>query len=331
MVHATADWVPFNDISGWTGAVVNRDMDGVRIYEATIWDDGLSVHLYALPNDYNQLYGDMQGYSTTQKVAYREQYCIMKFTGMPSDISARGSFLVDAFTEFAALLAERHPNATHNLVFTGHGGLVQGGEFFGLNMNYEQAGTFLGNWKSLLGRKLGFIDFGGPCMKGSFHALEAFSPYVDYYIASDLASGCTTWDVWDDSAWEEYYQVEILYNYHNILSSHGSMRDALIARVDLSRLRYEYNRSHVIRDKIMQSTYLYSTSVFAQHRDEIAAFMGTHGDPNAMLDVLATMKANGASQALIDAYNSIIIHGVDTKDFFTWPEDWNGMLWWGEF
>ncbi|MFO7636534.1 MAG: hypothetical protein R6W96_04420 [Clostridia bacterium] len=324
--------MPFNDISGWTGDVLNKDKDGVRIYEVAIWDDGLAVHMYALPNDYNPLYGGMEGYSTTQKVAYREQYCIKKFTGMPSDILARGPFLINAFTEFARVLVQRHPNATHNLVFTGHGGLVQGGEIFGVNMNYAQAETFLGNWKSLLGRKLGFIDFGMPCMKGSFHALEAFHQYTDYYIASDLAAGCTTWDDWDDEkTWAEYYEVQILSNYHAILSSHGSMQNALIARVNLSRLRYVYTRPHAIREKHKQSTYLYSSSAFALHKDAIASFMNANGDKDIILDVLSVMKAKGASQSLIDAYHSIIIHGVDTKDFFTWSEEWNGMLWWSAF
>jgi|GEM_PF-2632589 len=39
------------------------------------------------------------------------------------------------------------------------------------------------------------------------------------------------------------------------------------------------------------------------------------------------MQRNGASAALLRALDEIIIHGVDTKSFFAWPQQWNGLLW----
>jgi hypothetical protein len=325
VVHVTKDWMLFNDISGWTGAILNKEEQGVKFYEATIWDDGLSVHLYALPNDYNPLYGDLENYSTAKKVEYRESFCIKKFSGMPFNISDRGPFLINVFTEFAKTLIEKHPNASHNLIFTGHGGLVPGGELFGLNLNYTQANTFLSNWHSMLGRKLGFIDMGGPCKKGSFHALEAFHEHTNYYIASDLDSGCSNFDNW---TMEVYNRSDTLYNYPRLLSSYNNMRDALIARVNLTRLRYEDSTKHINADKIMQSCYLYSCSEFSKYKDDISSFIQSQEfeDGEYMVDILKVMKDNEATQELMNSYKSTILHGVDTKDFFTWPQEWNGML-----
>ena len=329
VVHVTEDWSPFTDITGWTGSVINKEMHGVKFYEVAIWDDGLSVNLYALPNDYDMFYGEHENLSTSEKVAYRESFCLKKFSGMPSDISQRGPFLVNAFTEFAKILAGRHPNASHNLMFTGHGGLVPGGEIFGLNLDHSQANTFLGNWHSILGRKLGFIDFGGPCMKGSFHDLEAFYEHVDYYIASDLAVGCTNYD---EFSMEIYNRSDPHYNYPDILSSNMVMKDAMIARVDLHRLRYEDSIKYATDNKVMQSMYLYSCSEFGEYKDAISSFMEAQSfEGNYMVDVLSVMQNNGAGTELIEHYNSIVIHGVDTKDFFTWPEEWNGMLWVPDF
>jgi hypothetical protein len=338
-VLVTPDWIPFNDITGWTAAVEIKEAQGVKFYEATIWEETSSIHLYALPNDYDQFYGLHEHLSTEKKVAYRESFCIKKFSGMPAKLSERGPFVLNAFTEFARILVDRHPTASHNLMFTGHGGLIPGGELFCLHLNHSEANTLVGRWHSMLGRKLGFVDMGGPCSKGSFHDLEAYYEHADYYIASDLSTGCTTWDVW---TMELYNRSDVFYNYPRLLSSHNTMKDALIARVNLTRLRYEDTKPHATRDQIMQSCYLYSSSAFGKHKNDIAAFLKAQdfsdyparftveteeGTLCVFVDVLGAMKSYGASQGLLDAYKSIIIHGVDTRDFFTWQGEWNGMLW----
>jgi hypothetical protein len=326
VVYVTTDWSPFTDISGWPGNVPIKESQGVKFYEATIWDDTLSIHLYALPNDYNQLYGDHENLSTAEKVAYRESYLVKKFSGMPTKNSERGPFVLNAFTEFARILVEKHPDASHNLIFNGHGGA--GGELFTLHLNHSEANRFLGNWHSMLGRKLGFIDMGGPCNKGSFYDLLAFYEHADYYIASDLDVCGYLPDDPDDPA-AEYNRTHKEYNYPRILSSHKNLRDALIERVNLRRRKYELARNNITGERAMQSMYLYSCSAFGRHKDAISSFMKSQDmeGEGYFVDIRSTMIKKGAAPELLKAFDSIIIHGVDTKDFFRWPEEKNGMIW----
>ena len=115
-IHVTADWNLFTEMhGGWPAAIPNKDTLGVKFYEAAIWDDGLSIHFYAFPNDFDASYGSMENLPMQERVAYRESFCVMKIPGMPAEQSERGQFVLDAFTKFAKLLVERHPDASHNL------------------------------------------------------------------------------------------------------------------------------------------------------------------------------------------------------------------------
>ncbi len=314
------------EVAGWPHAVQNKESQGVKFYEAAIWEDTMAIHLYEFPADYDFHYGELEGLPTQEKVAYRESFAIKTITGMPQEHAKRGPFVLSAFTELAKTLVERHPKATHNLVYSGHGG--PGGELFENHLNHTEATEFLRRWHDMLGRRLGFVDMGTVCMKGSFQDLEAFYEHADYYIASDLNVGCTQFD--DSFSEEIYNRSETLCQYPRILSSFDNMEEALIERMNLHRLRYEDSVKYATENKVMQSQYLYSFSAFGKHKDAISDFMQSQDyDPHqvAMVDIKTALQENGAGAELLAAFDSIMIHGVDTKDFFTWPEEYNGMSW----
>jgi hypothetical protein len=326
VVYVTKEWNLFLEVAGWPHAVQNKESQGVKFYEAAIWEDTMAIHLYAFPGDYDFMYGEHEGLSTEEKVAYRESFAIKTISDMPQEHEERGPFVLNAFTEFAKILVERHPDATHNLVYSGHGG--PGGELFENHLDPTEAAEFLGSWHDMLGHKLGFVDMGTVCMKGSFQDLEAFHEHTDYYIASDLNVGCTQFD--DSFSIEIYNKSDTLYQYPRILSSFDNMEEALIERVNLHRLRYEDSINYATENEVMQSQYLYSCSAFGQHKDVIAAFMQSQNyDPHqvALVDIKTALEENGSGAELLAAFDSIIIHGVDTKDFFTWPQEFNGMTW----
>ena len=177
----------------------------------------------------------------------------------------------------------------------------------------------------MLGRKLGFIDMGTLCSKGSFQDLENFYEHTDYYIASDL-NVCGA--VPDDET-KDFYTTDWLYHYPRLLSSYANMEDALIARIDMRRLQLEDGRIARTANKDMQSMYLYSCSEFGLYKDAIASFMKAQDSEGwgTVVDIKKIMEDNGAGPELLGALEKITIHGVDTRDFFTWPEDWNGMSW----
>ena len=324
VVYVPVEWMEFTDITGWTSAAPIKEFQGVKIYDAAIWNDGLAVHLYALPNDYNPHYGEMEGLLPEARAAYRESYAVKAIPGMPAIKDDRGPFILSAFTDIAEELVERHPYASHNLIYSGHG--IFGGELFELHLDHVEAKQFLSNWHISLGRKLGFIDMGTVCLKGSFYDLEAFYEHTDYYIATDQLAGCSTFN--DDA---DYYDSDVDYNFPRILSSHDNMEDALIERVNLTRTRYENSSISIIQNQLMQSCYLYSSSKFGLYKNDISSFMKSLVLHDYVVDIRSSLVANGAAQSLINNYDSIIIHSVNTKDFFTWTEDWNGMIWLRDF
>lgn len=313
--YVTKEWIEFDSElgGGWTCAIVNKELHGVKFYEAAIWEDTMSIHLYAFPQDYVETQGP---------VAYRESFVIAKFDNMPDKRSGRGEFVLDVFSEFAQILVERHPDATHNLIYTGHGGP---GEFFDVHLRPAEMTTLLSNWHSALGRKLGFVDMGGPCNKGSFHDLEAIHEHAEYYIASDLSVGCFTYDDWDSV---DYDSLEALYQYPRILSSHEKLENALIERVNVYRDRYNAGKNNITNNQVMQSHYLYSCSEFAKHKTAITEFMESLSfNPYVGRADIRHEIARAGRKDLLEAFESIIVYGVDTRQYFTWPEENNGLFW----
>ncbi len=168
VVRVTPDWMPFASASGWTRAVPLRESEILKFYEVAIWDETSSVHLYELPNDYeahdeaHDEVWDGQSYVRVpdeERIAYREQFLISKYTDMPqASTDERSAFLKSAFMDIASYLVSRHPNSDHHLEYYGHGG--PGGALFEVQLKYDHAHEFLNFWSQSLGKPLGVIDMG---------------------------------------------------------------------------------------------------------------------------------------------------------------------------
>ena len=100
VVRVTPDWMPFTSIGGWTQAVPLKESEILRYYEVAIWDETSSVHLYELPNDYDWAWGrgSQVPAPEEERIAYREQFLISKYTDMPQPYTdERSAFLKSAF------------------------------------------------------------------------------------------------------------------------------------------------------------------------------------------------------------------------------------------
>lgn len=128
------------------------------------------------------------------------------------------------------------------------------------------------------------------------------SKVVKYYEAA----------IWDENQSVNLYEFP---NDYNVFYGNG--------------LSYEDSRKSIVDSKAMRTTNLYSCENFGKYKDEISAFMKSQDlDPaKPYQDIKTVMLEKGASEELIQHFDSIIIHTVNTKDFFKWPEEWNGMLW----
>ncbi|MXX98184.1 MAG: hypothetical protein F4065_06740 [Rhodothermaceae bacterium] len=168
VVRVTTDWMPYASTGGWTSAAERKESNALKFYEVAIWEEISTVHLYAFPNEYDPLYGLAGDVSDEQKIAYREQFRLRQYTGLPElgYPSERSEFLKSAFMDIASLLSSEHPDSDHHLMYSGHG--APGGNLFAGSMHGNDAAEFLDHWTKSIGQPLGVIDMGGPCNKGSF-------------------------------------------------------------------------------------------------------------------------------------------------------------------
>ena len=323
VVQVTEDWVPFSVAGGWTQAVLQKESDVLRYYEAAIWEETDSVHLYAFPNDYDGLFGlRREDVPDADVIAYREQYAISVHSDMPEMWGDRRSdFLRIAFEDFVSRLVELHPEADHHLMYSGHGG--PGGNLFAGQLKHDDAGAFLATWTRLLGKPLGVIDMGGPCNKGAYEDLANFCRHASYYVASDLPNGGYTLDDWTS---EKHHETQPETQYHRLLASNDTLEEALIERVELRRKRYEYSMNNQIRDQVEQANYVYSCARFNDFYEAFELFVDVTTIQAPSHDLYQLMLDYRAPPALLDRFRDVFVHGVDNRDFFEWKVTANGML-----
>ena len=322
VVQVTEDWVPFSVAGGWTQAVIQKESDVLRYYEAAIWEETDSVHLYAFPNDYDGLFGWDEDLPDADVIAYREQYAISVHSDMPEMWSDRRSdFLRIAFEDFVSRLVELHPEADHHLMYSGHGG--PGGALFAGQLKHDDADAFLATWTRLLGKPLGVIDMGGPCNKGGYEDLANFCRHASYYVASDLPNGGYTLDDW---TLEKHDETDPDTQYHRLLASNETLEEALIERVELRRKNYEYSMNNQIRDQVEQANYVYSCARFNDFYEAFELFVDVTTIQAPFYDLYQLMLDYRAPPALLDRFRDVFVHGVDNRDFFEWKVTANGML-----
>ena len=327
VVRVTQDWMPYASTGGWPSAATIKKSDALEYLEVAIWDETSSVHLYEFPNDYDSLYGLRcpSGACPTdeQKIAYREQYLIRKYTDMPAAYTEeRSDFLKSTFIDIASYLVNQYPDSGHHLMYSGHGG--PGGALFELQLRHDDANAFLASWSQALTRPLGVIDMGGPCTKGSFADLENFCHYASFFIASDMPNGGYTMDDWTI---EKSNEIDPEIQYHRLFANSDSLEEALKSQIDLKRRRYEYSRNYMIANQVEQANYLYSCAAFRTFSPEFKSFLSQVNKDHELYDDLYTfMTDNRAPAALIEAFKEVFVHKADNRDFFTWSVVANGML-----
>ena len=321
VVHVTTDWMPYASSGGWPAAVELKESASLKYFEAAIWDETASVHLYEFDNDFD-IWHDAG--SDSAKIAYREQYVVRKHTGMPlDDADAQEEFLTAAFVDFAGYIVDRFPDSDHHLVYSGHGG--PGGRLFAGLLRPQAATEFLGTWRELLGRRLGVIDMGGACNKGSLSDLEVFCTHARYYVASDLPNGGYTMDEW---TLEKYNEVEPDYQYHSLFASYDTLEEALIGRIDLRRKAYEYSRKNMIANKVEQANYLYSCTAMVSELGWNARLFAERAGASYDYapDLWEYLVNNNAPTALLEMFDQTIIHDANNRDFFAWEVVANGII-----
>ena len=314
------DWHGFDVRGGWPAAVEVKESESLKYFEVAIWEERSAIHFYEFDNSFDPFGWDSPVKTVTAK---RERYVVQRNVGLPERWSPeRSTFIRQAFATFTSGLASRYPESAHHLVYQGHGS--PGGALFEGHLSYEDSSGMLAHWTSELGFRLGVIDMGGPCNKGSFADLENFCSYSQYYVASDLPNGGYMLDDWTvDKVESSNPDIQ----YHRLFSDSSDLQEALIGRIDLAQRIYGYARQNMINSKIEQANYLYSCKEFSDFRVAFRTFLrNTNAGYDLSDDLYMFMIRHNASEELHQAFKRVIVHQADNRDFFEWEEEANGML-----
>lgn len=337
-------WDYESEASGFFRATISyadpfKISENLIYYDAVIWKDSNIISLYQLSNDYDYFY-ELTGATNAELKAYREQYLIMDFDMFPTLTDdglvnfpeqttdfftylteVPSEYLKYVFEQFAEVLVQRHPDADHHLTYIGHG--APGGHLFEALMLEDDVVEFLDTWTKSLGKRLGIIDMGGPCDKGSMLDLLAFSPFSRYYIASDLPNGGYDFD---NFTIEIYDKTNVNYQYHSLFNTHEDLGNVVEARIALKRERYKYSKNHMIENKVEQVNYAYDSEAFLAFHTAFSTWI----DPDSIIqewgeDTLTFMQRNDAPDSLIEMYEKIFFAKADNRDFFEWEETIQGL------
>ncbi|MDE0666650.1 MAG: S-layer homology domain-containing protein [Acidimicrobiaceae bacterium] len=324
VVVVRPDWHSFDVRGGWPAALETRESDSLKYFEVAIWEEIAAIHFYEFDNDFDPFRWDIADSDLAALTAQREGYVIQRNPGLPEPWSVeRSEFIRQAFASFTADIVSRYPESAHHLVYNGHG--APGGALFEAQLSYDDAGGLLAHWTSQLGRRLGVIDMGGPCNKGSFSDLENFCEYAQYYVASDLLNGGYRLDDW---TLEKSQATNPDIQYHRLFADSRDLREALIGRIDIMRERYSDSRVDMTTNRIKQANYLYSCEDFLDFSLVFRMFLydNAGADRNGLPDLYSFMDRHNASEELLRAFDGVFVHRADNRDFFEWDGDYNGML-----
>lgn len=329
VMRIVTEWAPFTTVGFWDRGLDDaRESSKLKYYEATIWEDTNSFHLYAFPNEYLQNLYEMRNDNATnqEEVDYRESFMLMKFEGLPSELQykERSQFLSNSVSKMASYITKQHPDANHHLLYLGHGG--PGGGLFENQVIPEDGAQMLKHWSSELGRNLGVVDMGGPCNKGSLSDLMNFCQYADYYIASDLPNGGYGFDnkKWDFN--KVHTSINTGIQFHQNFADTHNLLDALKKRIDVTRYRYQHSKDPMIKDKVEQANYLYECKALPEFTAGFKAHINGKRDFFITDDLLKYLQQHNAPQELKDRFHALFTYKADNRDYFEWEETANGLL-----
>ena len=338
-VNVNEDWTPFMETGhgGWAQRIPLKESPNLKYVEAVLWEGEGAVHVYEFDSSFDPLAGLNRDLSPEEYTDYRESFRVLAFPGMPAKPPNENTspelsrYLRETFKKITSWLVSRYPDSEHHLDYHGHG--APGGRLLEYRLLYDDAARLLAHWTAELGRPLGVIEMGGPCNKSGFEDLTNFCRFAQYYVASDQPQGGFELDEW---TFQKHQETHYELHYHRLFGESENLRDVLTARVDLNRIRYEYSRNNMVKNRWQQATYLHSCADFEPFARDFVKFVQQHGLPEQIRgDVLDYLENSETGAELIEAYRRVIIHGVDNRDFFAWHDNRNGMSmphpdWWQE-
>ncbi|MDF1497287.1 MAG: hypothetical protein P1P90_04465 [Patescibacteria group bacterium] len=312
----------YNDNS-WERTIGTKNNQYVQIFEAVIWDNGvegnpkkLSLYKFDVTFDPAQ---ERYINGGAEWVEYREGYNILNIT-MPDCHRATGydyyncsEAYLDAFERVFLKMVDDTPASHYAIKYLGHG---SNGSLFGSIMSEEDSKEFLLRTNKIIGNKLDFLDWGYACSMGNNRVLASEYPYADYIVASDIPRGGYAAD------WLKIYTpLKPEGDMPRFFSSNKSIRQSLVDLVNSEHLVWEdfVTKEDMVSKQLKQSLSIYDSAKYPEYAYQLSLKNGLMTG-----DVLNYIQ--NIDTALEKYFYNLRFYYVSNKDFFTWNEDSNGLV-----
>lgn len=301
------------DETSWERHISIKETNNYVVYEAAIWDD--YVCLYKFGTEFDSFKLDGQD--------YRDQFLVSRYEISGGRDSVEGSKdIAEAFKDIFRIMIEESPAKHYGIKCTGHGSGE--GYMFTSTMKPNDVQEFLTYAKDLLGRNIDFYDMSTNCNQGSVGMMNAFYPYFDYVLASELPVG--GYGI-DEEHKKDFINVFDFYKYPEIFSEDITLEEKLIELVNLKRKSWEYALKDMTSDETKQSLSLLKMDEYKpllnMVRDEVKDKniddIGYNQDFKTIID-------NFNNYEIMDRYERLIVLRETNKDFFNWDENTDALV-----
>lgn len=311
LLNVVKTWTSIED-SSWERHANIKAAPGYQLYEAAIWND--SVRLYKFDSSYD---------SAKVNKDYREKFLVASYP-IPGgrDSESASYYIGEAFKNIFSIMVKNSPAKHYGIKCTGHGSGP--GYMFTSMIKPKDVQSFMTYATELLGRKIDFYDMSSNCNQGTVSMMNAFYPYFDYILASELSVGGYSQD---NSNITKFMEVFDFNNYPSIFKENISLEKKLEKLVELKRKDWEYSKQNMIKKRTNQSVNLYKMDEYKplmNHARDI--FKEKNIQLQKYNNDLKTLLQSADDSQLMNEYNKLIVARKTNKDFFNWDKDIDALF-----
>lgn len=322
--------------NSWEKMMKQKEDDTTTVFEVAMWDNGVptnpkKISLYKFgrlfdPRKIVYIDGIYTDYTNGGPawVEYRESFNILNIALAEN---ATSEDYLSAFKLIMETIIKNQPAEHYGIKYLGHG--TDNGALFGWKMNISDSEQFLAYTKSIIGKKIDFLDWNSQCAMGTYNVISREYQYADFILASDLERG----DVGvvfgsDGIAITNYNRFKPEAIYLTFFSPSKTIRQSLIDMVNSERSLWETDawKNAWMSNKAKQSLSIYDTSKF----EDLANVTNLSNAINTCdkideynCDVLDYIRKKYPTQ--VQKFYDFRFHYISNKDFFLWDLDFNGF------
>ncbi len=296
--------------------------DDIQIYDVAMWDNfnpnnPNKISVYKFDSSFDPFREEYRNGGEAW-VEHRESFNILDIELPFSCGDAQGEayyacsrHYLEVFSALFKQLLEDQPAEHYGLSYLGHG--LGDGSIFGGALVTADAQSLLSYTKSLIGKKIDFLDWGYACSMGSYSVISSQYEYADYMLSSDLIRN-------------NYYVLDNMHPWGmlgHFFSKSETIEESLTAILNRDREIWEVPviKADMISLQRKQSLCFYDLNKYEDLAEAVNLDEGMQSE-NDYVDVLDYIDQNypNQRQKFFD-----VVHCVNNKDFFDWDLNYSGL------